>query len=80
MRNRDGDPLVEGRRQQGGLPVPRVAEDDDSLRVDIGVGDQIIHGSLKPPGPGGDRAPVVRTMLGLPGLRKNGNTPSLKPG
>ena len=56
----DGEARVEGHGHQRGLAVARNALDADLLGVHGFVGFQIIQAARRAPGPGAQRAPVVR--------------------
>src|SRR5207245_11723187 len=51
---------------KGGLAQPGVADDGDSLLVDILVGNQVIDAAVQAPGPGADGSAAIRA--GLSGL------------
>ena len=55
-----GEALIEGHGDERGLAVARDAFDADMLRVDGGIGLEIIEAAARAPGPGAQRAPVFR--------------------
>src|ERR1035441_1491768 len=65
VRERDGDALVERRRQQGRLTIARVAQGCDAVRIRAGLSDQVVHATLEAPRPGGNRATVGGFVPGL---------------
>ena len=58
-RNHERNPLVKRAGQQRGLTVAGMTDDGDTLRINGSVRDQIVNGSLQPPRPRSDRAPIV---------------------
>ena len=66
MGDGQGDAVIEGSSHKGGLAQPGVADDGDSLLVDILVGNQVIDAAVQAPGPGADGSAAIRA--GLSGL------------
>src|SRR5205807_10594534 len=75
QRDGEGDALVEGGGDQGGLAVPRVADHGDALAVELRDGYQVIDRALHAPGPGGDGTPILRLGPREPGLPVDGADP-----
>ena len=61
----DGEALVIGHRDERRLAVARESLDADLLGVDGLVGLEVVEGAARAPGPGAQRAPVLR-LAGLP--------------
>src|SRR5438874_1129038 len=61
---RDREPRFEGHRDERGFAVTRDAFNADVFRVDRGIGFEIVERAGGAPGPGAERAPVVR-LAGL---------------
>src|SRR5439155_12815287 len=66
MGNGQSDAVIECRGQESGLAQSRVADNGDSLLVDILVGDEVIGAAVQAPGPGTDGSAAIRA--GLSGL------------
>src|SRR5437899_12967523 len=58
-RSHERNPLVKRAGQQRGLTVAGMTDDGDTLRINGSVREQIVNGSLQPPRPRSDRAPIV---------------------
>src|SRR5581483_292507 len=61
----DGEAIVVGAGPDSGFAEARVAHDRDFLRVDVGVGREIVERAAQAPGPGADRAPFARHHRGV---------------
>src|SRR5205085_10399716 len=60
----EGDALIKRGGQQCRFAESRVAHDCDPILIDFRQGDEIIDRAMNSPGPGGNRAPIVRPVLG----------------
>src|ERR1043166_4473412 len=69
-RQHHGEPRVARAGPQSGLAQPRMSHDRDTLRVDILISLEIIHGPAQAPSPGRDRAPLVPSRFRLPWLKE----------
>ena len=74
----DGEALVVGHRDDGGLAVSRQALEPDVLCVDRLVGFEVVERAAGAPGPGLERAPVVE-LSWLP-LVDQADDPARQPG
>src|SRR5256885_3551530 len=63
MREGNGDSFIKRGREQGSLPIARMAQGSDSLGIDTRLGYEIIDTSLEAPGPGGNRPAIGRIVL-----------------
>ncbi len=62
----EGDAVIHGAGEEGGLAPAGVAGDGDALGVDLGEGQQVVDDDAVPPRPDGEGAPIV-LGVGLPG-------------
>src|SRR5208283_483591 len=83
VREGDGDAVIIGGGQQGGLAITRVAQGGNTVRVNAGLRHQEIHAAMEAPRPGGNRAAVGGVVegwvtFGEPGIDALANVPTIR--